>query len=138
MSSNTFRVDQAILTGMSPVLLITFYLRSHKNYLCQLVLSTTSCQLFSPPINLWNEYAFSYCIIASTTIVDLFHVIIFKLTIYSTLYSYSQYQLFPPEIAGESCSVEKDVDCTLTTNAVYQDKKNILFSVGVITRSCIS
>jgi Ca2+-transporting ATPase/Ca2+ transporting ATPase len=36
--------------------------------------------------------------------------------------------LFSPEIAGESCSVEKDVDCTLTTNAVYQDKKNILFS----------
>ncbi|CAD5312277.1 unnamed protein product [Arabidopsis thaliana] len=31
-------------------------------------------------------------------------------------------------LTGESCSVEKDVDCTLTTNAVYQDKKNILFS----------
>lgn len=43
-----------------------------------------------------------------------------------------------PEIAGESCSVEKDVECTSTTNAVYQDKKNILFSVGVITHTCIS
>ncbi|KAH0877072.1 hypothetical protein HID58_064466, partial [Brassica napus] len=31
-------------------------------------------------------------------------------------------------LTGESCSVEKDVDCPLTTNAVYQDKKNILFS----------
>ncbi|CAH2038415.1 unnamed protein product, partial [Thlaspi arvense] len=31
-------------------------------------------------------------------------------------------------LTGESCSVEKDVDCTLTTNAVYQDKKNVLFS----------
>ncbi|RID48747.1 hypothetical protein BRARA_I05236 [Brassica rapa] len=31
-------------------------------------------------------------------------------------------------LTGESCSVEKDVECTSTTNAVYQDKKNILFS----------
>uniref|UniRef100_A0A1J3JF24 Calcium-transporting ATPase n=1 Tax=Noccaea caerulescens TaxID=107243 RepID=A0A1J3JF24_NOCCA len=31
-------------------------------------------------------------------------------------------------LTGESCSVEKDVECTLTTNAVYQDKKNVLFS----------
>lgn len=113
-------------------------MRSHKNYLCQLIRSTTSSQSFSPPINFWNEHAFSYHIIASTTIVDLFPVNKFNVTIYSGLYSYSHYQLFTPEIAGESCSVEKDVDCTLTTNAVYQDKKNILFSVGVRTLSCIS
>ncbi|XP_010544013.1 PREDICTED: calcium-transporting ATPase 3, endoplasmic reticulum-type [Tarenaya hassleriana] len=31
-------------------------------------------------------------------------------------------------LTGESCSVEKDIDCPVTTNAVYQDKTNILFS----------
>lgn len=30
---------------------------------------------------------------------------------------------------GESCSVAKDLESTLATNAVYQDKTNILFSV---------
>lgn len=32
-------------------------------------------------------------------------------------------------MVGESCSVEKELDSTIATNAVYQDKTNILFSV---------
>ncbi|XVE95043.1 hypothetical protein REPUB_Repub02eG0062200 [Reevesia pubescens] len=35
-------------------------------------------------------------------------------------------------LTGESCSVEKDLEPTLTTNAVYQDKTNILFSGTVV------
>ncbi|XP_057974880.1 calcium-transporting ATPase 3, endoplasmic reticulum-type [Malania oleifera] len=35
-------------------------------------------------------------------------------------------------LTGESCSVEKELDSTLTTNAVYQDKTNILFSGTVV------
>ena len=31
-------------------------------------------------------------------------------------------------LTGESCSVGKEVDVACTTKAVYQDKKNILFS----------
>ncbi|XP_070018436.1 calcium-transporting ATPase 3, endoplasmic reticulum-type isoform X1 [Nicotiana tabacum] len=31
-------------------------------------------------------------------------------------------------LTGESCSVEKELDATTATNAVYQDKTNILFS----------
>nr|XP_016476219.1 PREDICTED: calcium-transporting ATPase 3, endoplasmic reticulum-type-like isoform X1 [Nicotiana tabacum] len=31
-------------------------------------------------------------------------------------------------MTGESCSVEKELDATTATNAVYQDKTNILFS----------
>ncbi|XP_071922992.1 calcium-transporting ATPase 3, endoplasmic reticulum-type isoform X2 [Coffea arabica] len=31
-------------------------------------------------------------------------------------------------LTGESCSVEKELDSTIATNAVYQDKTNILFS----------
>ncbi|VFQ98443.1 unnamed protein product [Cuscuta campestris] len=34
-------------------------------------------------------------------------------------------------LTGESCSVEKELDATTTTNAVYQDKTNILFSVSL-------
>ena len=30
---------------------------------------------------------------------------------------------------GESCSVEKELESTIATNAVYQDKTNIIFSV---------
>lgn len=37
--------------------------------------------------------------------------------------------LFVSDNAGESCSVEKELECTVATNAVYQDKTNILFSV---------
>ena len=32
-------------------------------------------------------------------------------------------------MVGESCSVEKEIEVTVATNAVYQDKTNILFSV---------
>lgn len=32
-------------------------------------------------------------------------------------------------LVGESSSVEKDLESTIATNAVYQDKTNILFSV---------
>nr|DAD41544.1 TPA_asm: hypothetical protein HUJ06_015867 [Nelumbo nucifera] len=35
-------------------------------------------------------------------------------------------------LTGESCSVEKDLESTLRTNAVYQDKTNILFSGTVV------
>ncbi|KAK1322635.1 Calcium-transporting ATPase 3, endoplasmic reticulum-type [Acorus calamus] len=35
-------------------------------------------------------------------------------------------------LTGESCSVAKDLDSTLATNAVYQDKTNILFSGTVV------
>ncbi|KAA8537867.1 hypothetical protein F0562_027553 [Nyssa sinensis] len=35
-------------------------------------------------------------------------------------------------LTGESCSVEKELDSTLATNAVYQDKTNILFSATVV------
>ncbi|XP_030528480.1 calcium-transporting ATPase 3, endoplasmic reticulum-type isoform X2 [Rhodamnia argentea] len=35
-------------------------------------------------------------------------------------------------LTGESCSVEKELACTLTTKAVYQDKTNILFSGTVV------
>ncbi|XP_059631157.1 calcium-transporting ATPase 3, endoplasmic reticulum-type [Cornus florida] len=35
-------------------------------------------------------------------------------------------------LTGESCSVEKELDATLATNAVYQDKTNILFSGTVV------
>ncbi|KAK3425613.1 calcium-transporting ATPase 3, endoplasmic reticulum-type isoform X1 [Eucalyptus grandis] len=35
-------------------------------------------------------------------------------------------------LTGESCSVEKELVCTVTTNAVYQDKTNILFSGTVV------
>lgn len=34
-------------------------------------------------------------------------------------------------MAGESCSVEKELESTTATNAVYQDKTNILFSVKI-------
>ncbi|KAG1341808.1 Calcium-transporting ATPase [Cocos nucifera] len=36
------------------------------------------------------------------------------------------------EVGGESCSVAKDLESTLATNAVYQDKTNILFSGTVV------
>ncbi|KAK6116040.1 hypothetical protein DH2020_008309 [Rehmannia glutinosa] len=35
-------------------------------------------------------------------------------------------------LTGESCSVEKELDATTVTNAVYQDKTNILFSGTVV------
>lgn len=35
-------------------------------------------------------------------------------------------------LTGESCSVEKELDITNVTNAVYQDKTNILFSGTVV------
>ncbi|KAL6511219.1 Calcium-transporting ATPase 3, endoplasmic reticulum-type [Orobanche hederae] len=35
-------------------------------------------------------------------------------------------------LTGESCSVEKELDATNVTNAVYQDKTNILFSGTVV------
>ncbi|XP_029123646.1 calcium-transporting ATPase 3, endoplasmic reticulum-type isoform X2 [Elaeis guineensis] len=35
-------------------------------------------------------------------------------------------------LTGESCSVAKDLESTLATNAVYQDKTNILFSGTVV------
>ncbi|XP_022768634.1 calcium-transporting ATPase 3, endoplasmic reticulum-type isoform X4 [Durio zibethinus] len=35
-------------------------------------------------------------------------------------------------LTGESCSVEKDLESTKATNAVYQDKTNILFSGTVV------
>ncbi|PIN03225.1 Ca2+ transporting ATPase [Handroanthus impetiginosus] len=35
-------------------------------------------------------------------------------------------------LTGESCSVEKELDTTSVTNAVYQDKTNILFSGTVV------
>lgn len=35
-------------------------------------------------------------------------------------------------LTGESCSVEKEIETTTTTNAVYQDKTNILFSGTVV------
>ncbi|XP_004290983.1 PREDICTED: calcium-transporting ATPase 3, endoplasmic reticulum-type [Fragaria vesca subsp. vesca] len=35
-------------------------------------------------------------------------------------------------LTGESCSVEKDLESTTATNAVYQDKTNILFSGTVV------
>ncbi|KAJ4842744.1 Calcium-transporting ATPase 3, endoplasmic reticulum-type [Turnera subulata] len=35
-------------------------------------------------------------------------------------------------LTGESCSVEKEVESTIATNAVYQDKTNILFSGTVV------
>lgn len=35
-------------------------------------------------------------------------------------------------LTGESCSVAKDLECTSATNAVYQDKTNILFSGTVV------
>ncbi|KAL6504312.1 Calcium-transporting ATPase 3, endoplasmic reticulum-type [Orobanche gracilis] len=35
-------------------------------------------------------------------------------------------------LTGESCSVEKELDTTNVTNAVYQDKTNILFSGTVV------
>ncbi|CAH9077838.1 unnamed protein product [Cuscuta epithymum] len=35
-------------------------------------------------------------------------------------------------LTGESCSVEKELDATTTTNAVYQDKTNILFSGTIV------
>ncbi|KAH9755828.1 calcium-transporting ATPase 3 endoplasmic reticulum-type [Citrus sinensis] len=35
-------------------------------------------------------------------------------------------------LTGESCSVEKELDSTIATNAVYQDKTNILFSGTVV------
>ncbi|XP_052202251.1 calcium-transporting ATPase 3, endoplasmic reticulum-type [Diospyros lotus] len=35
-------------------------------------------------------------------------------------------------LTGESCSVEKEIGSTLATNAVYQDKTNILFSGTVV------
>ncbi|KAL1806157.1 hypothetical protein ACET3Z_029225 [Daucus carota] len=35
-------------------------------------------------------------------------------------------------LTGESCSVEKELDSTLTNNAVYQDKTNTLFSGTVV------
>lgn len=34
-------------------------------------------------------------------------------------------------VTGESCSVEKELESTKATNAVYQDKTNILFSVYI-------
>jgi hypothetical protein len=34
--------------------------------------------------------------------------------------------------SGESCSVEKELEVTIATNAVYQDKTNILFSVFIL------
>lgn len=39
-------------------------------------------------------------------------------------------------MVGESCSVEKELDSTIATNAVYQDKTNILFSVKVLLSRC--
>ena len=39
-------------------------------------------------------------------------------------------------ILGESCSVAKELDSTSAMNAVYQDKTNILFSVGVYHADC--
>ncbi|KAJ4701596.1 Calcium-transporting ATPase [Melia azedarach] len=35
-------------------------------------------------------------------------------------------------LTGESCSVEKELESTVATNAVYQDKTNILFSGTVV------
>jgi Ca2+ transporting ATPase len=35
-------------------------------------------------------------------------------------------------LTGESCSVEKEIDSTFATNAVYQDKTSILFSGTVV------
>ncbi|XP_047324737.1 calcium-transporting ATPase 3, endoplasmic reticulum-type [Impatiens glandulifera] len=35
-------------------------------------------------------------------------------------------------LTGESCSVEKDLDSTVAINAVYQDKKNTLFSGTIV------
>ncbi|CAK9155442.1 unnamed protein product [Ilex paraguariensis] len=35
-------------------------------------------------------------------------------------------------LTGESCSVEKELDSTSVTNAVYQDKTNILFSGTIV------
>ncbi|XP_052306672.1 calcium-transporting ATPase 3, endoplasmic reticulum-type isoform X5 [Populus trichocarpa] len=35
-------------------------------------------------------------------------------------------------LTGESCSVEKELEVTIATNAVYQDKTNILFSGTVV------
>ncbi|KMZ56023.1 Sarcoplasmic/endoplasmic reticulum calcium ATPase 1 [Zostera marina] len=35
-------------------------------------------------------------------------------------------------LTGESCSVEKELERTLVTNAVYQDKTNILFSGTIV------
>jgi Ca2+ transporting ATPase len=35
-------------------------------------------------------------------------------------------------LTGESCSVAKELECAVATNAVYQDKTNILFSGTVI------
>ncbi|KAG5595085.1 hypothetical protein H5410_036317, partial [Solanum commersonii] len=35
-------------------------------------------------------------------------------------------------LTGESCSVEKELDATTATNAVYQDKTSILFSINYV------
>ncbi|KAK6938564.1 Cation-transporting P-type ATPase, C-terminal [Dillenia turbinata] len=44
----------------------------------------------------------------------------------------SQLRVDQAILTGESCSVEKDLESTLATNAVYQDKTNILFSGTVV------
>lgn len=40
--------------------------------------------------------------------------------------------LFSLTMIGESCSVEKELETSIATKAVYQDKTNILFSVKLI------
>ncbi|KAK6939731.1 hypothetical protein RJ641_029262 [Dillenia turbinata] len=44
----------------------------------------------------------------------------------------SQLRVDQAILTGESCSVGKDIESTLATNAVYQDKTNILFSGTVV------
>lgn len=47
----------------------------------------------------------------------------------SPLYWFTEITTFLGPLIGESCSVEKELDANNVTNAVYQDKTNILFSV---------
>ncbi|XP_062020379.1 calcium-transporting ATPase 3, endoplasmic reticulum-type [Rosa rugosa] len=44
----------------------------------------------------------------------------------------NQFRVDQAILTGESCSVEKDLESTTATNAVYQDKTNILFSGTVV------
>ena len=47
------------------------------------------------------------------------------------MYDKSSCQTFSLMMIGESCSVEKELGSTIATNAVYQDKMNVLFSVKI-------
>lgn len=75
----------------------------------------------------YNEIAWKVKWISSANQCTFF--IVGSLVAFAAFHSYFMHLLFVL-ITGESCSVEKELDATTATNAVYQDKTSILFSVS--------